>query len=357
FVCSPVLRRASVVVMSDLLGLMGIIGFWRAVLAYRSDASIGALILAVLAALLAVFSRYPAALVIGVLGIGWAVELLRKKDWSALFLLGIGGGGLSLLVLFLMPGLVGVSENSFLQMWSATQWWQTEFQNADGTLQFPLPNLLATLGVIWLPTFGLSAWLSIGFLKRTDLQLPDRWVLLLALLVKVLFLAGLPFQNPRVVYLGYPLVLLLVAPGFVRLWNRFSINKVWRWGLLTGVVMVQLALLVRGYHQFYSNQQVQQLLAYRIKEREKEVPVYTFAVDQALDTYNVESPIYNLWRQKFDEFSLGGVVLFQPEKFGNANAPGNVWANWQTLTTHYQLRPLESLAEGWVIYRIERKEP
>lgn len=353
---SPLLLRASVLVMSDLLGMLGIVGFWRAVHAYREEVALRYMFGAVLSAYLAVFSRFPAAIVVGILGLGWMFQLIQKREWLTIFWVFFFTCALGMLYWVWHPPLDGVSENSFLKQWSWEHWFQRDFETIDGEGHYRFPNLLFAFGNFWLPTFGLGVWISVWGLRKVDWKHQDRLIFAIAVAINGLFLAGLSFQNARTLYLSYPLLLIIVFPGFLRMWEWSRTKVKIRWLVLAGIATLQLLLFARGFHQFFHDQQVQAHIAKKLHAYPEERKVYTFAIDQALRTYKVQQPVMNLWLKPYGAFADSSLLLFQPDLFGNENAPANVWTNWQEIQANYELQVQDSLPKGWVLWTIQKKE-
>ena len=84
--------------------------------------------------------------------------------------------------------------------------------------------------------------------------------------------------------------------------------------------------------------------------------LYTFAIDQSLKTYDCVHTIENLYDEKFPSFIVGGLLLFNEEKFKTQWKDLSPMLNFGKLNRDYILREEEVFSEGWVLYRIVQKK-
>ena len=80
--------------------------------------------------------------------------------------------------------------------------------------------------------------------------------------------------------------------------------------------------------------------------------IYTFSIDQALRTYNVENRIINLWRDKVMDYPDSSLVLFNQEKFTQQWEGKNPMINWNYFEKNYSSNKIKQFEDGWELYEI-----
>jgi hypothetical protein len=348
---SPWGLRSSLLVMSDSLAVAALVagGWWA--LRYHRTGKLGPLI--------------GAGLTLGWAGVTRYVMVLPALLPLSL-LLGAGGRRRDLkFVLFPIAALLPVTAHfllhtnmaggplghHFLADWSPANWFRRDFEMADGQFHYATPNLVYALGALWHPGLtglGMLA-LPLGAWKGSFRQNPFRWSLVPTLLLLLLFLAGIPFQNPRFLLPALPLVALLYLPVWEGFLEKWSDKWWWMAAGTVGAIHLMLAVYVSR-------------VPMRLNVLEKEIAgemndwperrVYTFALDGALRSRCPDLEVINMWDAPLTEARAGELVLFNAPQFEVQWKGKLPMRNWHFLQDKYDLQVRKSFPDGWTLYEI-----
>ncbi len=353
FLFSPYLLRAGLVAMSDMLALAFTLAAFLGVLNYWKSKQKFHFILAIIFSALAAFTRYH-AFVILLPSIIFAISIvIKRKDYQLFFY------GMLVSLVFILP-TIWLKEDSFLNFtghqwftdWSPKNWIHNSFNTSDGIATYRFPNII--YGFIFLvhPGFYLLGFLLILFIKKADFKKPISKLLLIMMILNGLFIAGIPFQNLRFHILIYPFALILLFPAFIRLMEWGVSKSMLRKAIFLISILIQTALFVYLFEKFYESNKLEKSIATTVGNYQGN-PVYTFAIDQAIKTYEQEKDIENIWYNKYENFQKGSLFLFNEKKFEKQWQGKNPWTNWENANKKYTLKTLETLPEGWVLYEIQ----
>jgi 4-amino-4-deoxy-L-arabinose transferase-like glycosyltransferase len=214
---APFLFRAGLVVMSDMPAIAcATLALWQVGRYLRAPSAWRHLAWASLACGLMAAFRYALVplLLLPMLGAAWTALRHRRLAHLALPLL----AGLPIGLLWLsLPDAMPAPVHSTVSAWSLGNLFTGDFVNADGQFHFPYPNLVYVLLLFVHPGYvgamaaftALGVWAARKAEKRVDLE---TGLLLGAVLMYMVFIGGLPFQNQRFLLPALPIVLLLYAP-------------------------------------------------------------------------------------------------------------------------------------------------
>jgi hypothetical protein len=348
---SPWGLRSGLLVMSDSLGvaLLAAAGWWA--WCYAKEGKLMPLLGAGLALGLAVSVRYPLALP-GLLPVTVVLWGAWKQRDVRLLLFPITIAGLVLAHFSLHTAMEGgLTNHHFLTDWTPANWFRKDFVMQDGQFHYSKINLIYALG-----GFGHPGLVGLGLIAIPlgiwwKIFVKDRRLLVLAgsMMVYLLFLAGIPFQNPRFLLPMIPFVGLLYLPVLSRLAERLSKN----WKYLLGLVVLIVHLGLAGYTS-------KKLLKMNKSERNMaevlgqfpEKTVYTFGMDGAIKAYQPNMKVINLWDAPLDSAQVGELVLFNESAFRDQWEGKNPMINWDFLNQNYNLQPAVGFGEGWNLYEI-----
>lgn len=348
---SPWGLRSSMLVMSDSMGvaLLAASGWWA--WSYAKDKNTMALFASGLALGLAVCVRYPLALpgLLPAAVVIWGAGKHRDIR-AALF---------PLVILALVLGHFsihqgmegGLTGHHFLSDWSPANWFRRDFVMQDGQFHYANINLVYALGGFWHPGLvglGLIA-IPLGIWWKTFLR--DRRLLILAgsMLIYLLFLAGIPFQNPRFLLPMLPFVGLLYLPVLDRMVDL--LKKQWKY--LAGLVAMIVHLGLTGYTslKLLKMNKAERNIAEALGQYQGKT-LYTFGMDGAIKAYQPEIKVINLWDAPLQSAQVGELVLFNETAFRDQWEGKNPMTNWDFLNQNYNLQPAIGFPEGWNLYEI-----
>lgn len=172
------------------------------------------------------------------------------------------------------------------------------------------------------------------------------------ILLYALFLAGLNFQNDRVLILSFPLLLLVFFGSYLEISDRLKkIKKSYYYITLILVIIIQLGLFYRAYRPFYENNRIIKTVAAEMLHY-PDKRIYTFNIDMALKAYGVKNEIINLWEKKLADFKPGSLVLFNYLNSREQWKGMNPMLNWEEMNRAHHLELKENLPGSWALYEI-----
>ena len=172
------------------------------------------------------------------------------------------------------------------------------------------------------------------------------------ILIYALFLAGLTFQNDRVLMLTFPLVVLLFSGTYLEMSPRLKKMKAAYFKVMVFLVIImQLALFYRAFRPFYENNKVIKTVAAQMLQY-PDKRIYTFNIDMALMAYGIKNEIVSLWDKKLTEFAPGSLVLFNYINSQEQWKGMNPMLNWEEINRVHHLELKDNLPGGWNLYEI-----
>ena len=84
--------------------------------------------------------------------------------------------------------------------------------------------------------------------------------------------------------------------------------------------------------------------------------LYSFDIDIALQGRGLVFDYKNLWKEEYKVFPDKTLVLFHPTKFKKQWKGKKPIINWDNLITNYNLKVIQNLPEGWVLYEVISKK-
>jgi hypothetical protein len=356
---SPYVLRGSLVVMSDSLSIFCITAAWFYGLKYRSSLSGKHFLAIVLFAAAAIETRYAAfiILLIPTLIVGY-VFLRNFKITNLLFALGIA-------VLIFLPHFLIRSKaplafihHEWVESWSCSNFFRNQFITSDGNAQYPLWNIVFSFFNMLHPAFIFAGIVFIiAGIKSifSYLKSPPYLMIAATVLLYAFFLAGIPFQNMRFLLLSFPLVLVLVYPGFISIEKRIASKKRVSEIATVLIAIMQFGLFYRVFMPFYHDNKVEKQIANEMLKYSN-ATLYTFSIDGALKAYGYNGRIINMWDVKLDTVKNDNgpsMVLFNEHAFAEQWKDKNPMLNWEFLKTKYKLAVIDSLPDNWVLYKVE----
>lgn len=348
----PFLLRHALVVMSDVpAAALVFISFWGLVV-WRERASAKWFLLAAVAGALAVTFRLAAVPVLG----GAACWLIWEKGVGRRGWMIRAGVGLVLLLFaglftFRTGWLAEHCAGTPVEHWSGLNLFRTEHHSDDGVLRYRVPNILYVVSIIVHPGFMPIGLLLSPFVRRADFRTFGVGLAVFMLVAYLLFTAGLPFQNDRVMLMALPFVAYLFAPAFGRAWVWLGSKKLRSWLVVDAIAVVQMGFFARAIFPFMRNAGVERELAAAVLEAGAR-HVYTHGMGPVLSNYCPGVEVTELWYGRIERFEPGALVLVYPENLEEQWRGLPPHENW----THAQrqgLTPVLDRPDGWVLMRVK----
>lgn len=352
FGASPFLLRYAFVVLSDLPGLALTLVVFAALLKGMTTGGTRWVLLAVVAAAGAISVRY-AALPVMASGAAYAIWQGQKTRWLRPFIAVSIGLVVVGMIAVSLPGMpwTGRTMGTPLQDWSLLNWFRTEHDSDDGHLSHHIPNFLYVLSAVVHPGFLPCGALLLPFVRRVDLSGPVARMAIAVLAGYLAFIAGMPFQNDRVLLLAQPYFVLLLWPAFARAWEWVATWRSTRVWLLGGLVMLQMVLFLRAMWPFIRQARQERELASEIKGLGA-TAVYTHALAPVLRNRCPSVEVTDLWYGPVAHFRSGALIIVNEANLREQWRDLHPWKNWNRAVDQGIVR-LKEREDGWVIARVE----
>lgn len=348
---SPFLLRYALVCMSDLPAMALVMLSWWAWGRAVADRKVHWWVLCSVAAIAAVQVRLASAPMLGGLVLMSMYRVVPKR-WSRIFLSACGMllALLILPVLLNMPTWLDAVEGTPLADWTPLNLFRRELHSDDGVLRYPLPNVLRLFSVFVHPGFLPLGALLLLFVRKVDIEGALQRAAAAMLIIYLLFVGCMPFQNDRVLLLAQPFAAFLLYPAFARLWVRVTVGtrKIWLW--FTILLVLQAALFVRAMIPFIRNARVERELATEVIVSGA-THIYTHGMGAAFTNLCPQQRITELWYGPITRFEKGALVVVKPLELKDQWTGLHPAANWARAQGQ-GVEVVNERPDGWGIYRV-----
>ncbi|WP_430410385.1 ArnT family glycosyltransferase [Kordia sp.] len=351
----PFLLKMGLIVMSDALAMVFVVlSFYFFFKSYYKNTSFAPIFIFATCALMtryaSIFITFP--IILYTLYLVWKRKKIQQLAVATL-------GSIIIAIPFLIfqwGALFEATSNPFLENWSVGNYFKSSFTTQDGTTSYTFPNLIYALYVFFHPGFiFLGSILSLITLKNhKSLFSFHQKTLLICSTLYILFLAGIPFQNPRILGLVFPLILILMFPAFGKLMEFKYIKQIF---IPVGIffIALQIFFFSMTFKLIFERTIIEKELASMIKPYEGET-LYSFDVDLAMQGRGLDFDYKNMFLERYEKFQANDLILFDAARYQTQWKDKNPMLNWEFIEQNYQLKVLETHSKGWKLYQIEAKK-
>lgn len=338
FATTPYLLKSSIVVMGDILAIFFISGALFHFLQQQNGKK--HFVLFAVYSFLALNTRYQSALLLFIPSIVMLYEIMRHKYWvTLLFISGI---------VLLMSIPIFYIQNSPLEHYGLKSWnihhfFSSEFSNQDGVLKFRFWNIVFTSSLIIWPGLFLIGLPSLLFIKKTDIK--RYWPVHLSILIYILFMSGVPFQNTRHFLLLFPFFILAFLPAINRL--NLKVNK--RSWIFIIVILIQLIGAFHTTLPIYQNSAKQKQITSFIQSHYQNLPIYSFGWKGALSSYKVNNSYHSIYDSLYVRYEKPSIWLINKNLIPSFKGL-NPSKNWQQVQKTQKLTQVKQWDDTWVLY-------
>lgn len=336
--------RSGLLVMSDALAACFVMGFVYNYLRLRQKQDFKYFIWIGLFAIAGAFTRYAVVPLITIPLIHAAWMVTQKWNVALRIASGLAVIVVGCLILFWNSKAIGLI-SSISGEWNPANLFRREFIFQSHKESYWVPN-----GVYIWSNFAHVGYLSSGILlllwsPRWNFKLPFLWM---SLLVYLIFLGGIGYQNQRFMVISHLVVLILIFPAFQSLMTWLKQKKL-HWVFVAGTLALNAAFFYYSFSRMFAMHRFEKVVAERALELEDDKPIYAFYVTASLGSYDVPNERVDLWDKEI-EFEKGGYVIFNPKQFEDNT---RVMKNWEAVNRNFELEIIDELPENWNIYRIQ----
>ncbi len=348
---SPFVLRYTMMVMSDIPGMALLMMAFVCTVRWNVDRTWAWALAALLFAMLALAMRLAVApmLVALVLALFHGARPGRWKRWS---IAGIMTGALLAAVWRIVAAeeVEAFVSRSPLAEWSPLNFFRRTLLSDDGVLHYRFPNLLYVLGVFFHPGFLPVGVLLFPFFRWSDLSAMTARLAVFVLCGYLLFIAGMPFQNDRVLLMALPLAVILLFPAFSRAVAFVAQRGATVRAVVAVALVCQLVLFARAMWPQMMQARTERELAASVNALAPS-NVYTHGMGAALANYCPAVDVVELWYAELDMFQRGALVVVHPANLVDQWQGTPPFINWQRLQAQ-GLEQVEDHADGWTIQRV-----
>jgi len=347
---APFMLRYAMTTMSDVPAVALVTFAFYALVRWQSTRKprwLFGMVIALICALTVRLAVAPIAVVMA--GLVFAMWLKPTVPTGKLLLV-VGLLGISAIVVVEVLRQQGMLHNTPLAEWSPMNWFRRELHSDDGTLSYMFPNLVYALGVCVHPGQFPLGLVLLPFIRWRDLRSTLGSLASVVALGYVLFVAGMPFQNDRVMLLAQPFVVLLFYPAFCRARAWLSAGMAKPWLLLSSLAVVQIALFVRATTPFIRQAEVERSIANYLEQLHPQ-HLYTHGMGAALRTYLPSAVVTELWYGELEELEPGSFIVVHPANLEEQWPGLPAHSNWKKLQAHGAMAVLQR-PDGWLIARL-----
>jgi hypothetical protein len=353
FCLSPFVFRSSLVIMSDMMTVAGIsVAFYYYFYFFKHKKSTSFLLFIIFASL-SITIRYVAIVVLFIPLISlFGIALRSKKNVCV-----VSGIFISLVVfiphLYLKSNApLAFVRHDWVTQWSVLNLFRNVFVTADGFHHYSLINAVYVFSNVVYPGYLFAGVIFLCFFKKENFTTIQVKIILASFFLYALFLSGMPIQNQRFLLLSYPLVLLLFYPSFILIIQKNNIRNYFK--IIVGaVVLIQIILLYRAFLPQYRLNKQEREIVVAVKKYPNHTIIYTSGMEGALGAYGAMQERKSLYLERLSSVQPGSLLLVNPPELEAQWQGKNPERNWDFIKTHYTLRKLETLPNGWELYEIQ----
>lgn len=351
---SPYFLRLSFCVMSDMLAIAFCTASIYHILKHRFSCEKKEFIYSVILAILAVLTHYSSFIIL----ITPLVVLTRdhyKKSTFTAFVISITLMSVALITIMLIqPDIfLNAFHHPLLQKWSFTNFITSEFNFEDGLHAYRFPNIIFVLFPFIHPGFCFAGLLFLLMTIQSFRKEKIMLLIALSLLIYLLFLAGIPNQNIRILTMAFPMVMIIYYTPFHRLLTSVFNSNRKKTLLIGSIILLQTILFFFAFKGIRTMNKTERSLCEKLMHYNlADHPIYTFGMDGAIRTYGIRNKTINLWSTKVTTLPQGSFILINEPELNQQWKGKLPMLNWEYIRQNYKPYPTGLKEGNWTLYGI-----
>lgn len=356
----PVMLKDGFLVMSESLTVFFLCGSIYYYNRYKKTSKLNSLIYWFFFVAFALFTRYPVFILLIPQGISVFVKIVKTGKHHYLAI------GLTIIVLISLPEMLisvtspeggGLFDNYFLQNWSILNLFRSSFLTADGTQVYTLLNLFFVSKLFWYPVFFSPFLLLLFWSKAKNFFRSEQLVLTSSVILYLVFAAGFPFQNIRILVLAFPFLIILGINPFVSWykWMKSAGHEViCNYGLLL-VLFAQISLFFYLISGFAKRNHFEKEVAKYVESLDNK-RFFGYDLDVSVNSYLGDTKRIENLIIELHEFKDGDVLLFNKAQYDRVWTKSNVQKNLQRALYRHDTIRIHSFENSWTVYELKERE-
>ncbi len=352
FAGAPYVFKVGVSIMSDMLATCFIVlTFYQGIL-YTKEKHIKHLYIAAIFAISAIMTRYASGVVICPLFIYLLPKFFKHKHFyfhllPIVFIIGI----LSYPHLYIRSNnATEFLNHNWITSWSFKHLFLSEFTTPDGFQSYTTPNIVYSFYNLFHPSYFFLGLPLLVFIKKEIFK--STWIRLFVISIAVyaIFLAGIPFQNKRFLLLSFPLILIICYPVFLKAIFLLK-TPIYQYLCIVTILFIQISLIYFSFKPIIKRVTLEKEL-FALMSPYQNNTLYSFDIDIALQGRGLLFDYKNMFLDLYTNFEKDDLILFNYKKFEQQWNNKNPMINWDYANKHYNLTLINSLDNGWELYKI-----
>lgn len=348
-IISPFVLRMGILVMADMFTLALFLAGVYYTLLFIQKNQIFTVLFSAFFFSLAFMCRYAAAVVILPFTLYSCFHFFKTKQKLILIPLIVIVSVLPLVPHFLIKANdpVGFILHNWITGWSPINFIRRSFVTADGFENNSVPNICYAFLGYFHPRYFFPAMLVIligikGFHWNSKTKL-----ILSTIILYLIFLSGIPYQNSRFLLLSFPFFMILCYGPIEYLFGIF--DKKWSLVLLFPVLILQLILFGMSFKKVVKRTVLERNILQYITDKKIEA-IYTMDVDVSLRGRGYDGQIYNIFTEYYQNIDTNAIVIFNAKTFSKQWDGKMPMKNWNHFNEDSELIEIKSFEGGWKAY-------
>lgn len=347
---SPILLTMSFLVMSDMMASCLILASFYYFIQYLENNKEHHFLIGIGLSTIAILTRYVEVLIVFPILIYLLIALIKNRKFKSVFL------AILIFVLICLPHfLIRTNDSlkfinhSWLTTWNIANLFQNHFETVDGIAQYEYINLAYCLFPFYYKyffVFGGIIILFTLFFNRTKIT-KYQLLLLVTIIIYIIFIGGISFQNNRFLIPVIPLILVLFYPSFQKLFQKKNLV----YYLFLPIILIQLYYF-KNYGQLYYTRNKLEQQIYQILKPYEGNTLYSFDIDIALQGRQMNFEFHNLFLEKFTNFKKNALVLVNENNLEQQWFGKSPFINWNKIKNTCELKEIKQINADWKLYQI-----
>lgn len=358
FLFSPYLFRLGMQSMSDMLAMFLLTASFYYLWKFQNDRETKHMLLWAGVSGLALTTRYPAIIVLLPSMIFVAYTLVVNKQIKQL-MLGLTAGLIPVAFAAIWKlssgGVADAIQSVILNDWSVQNFFKTEFQRPDTNSSFLLPNILFNLSVFVHPGTLIYGIILLPLTFKNFRKDAFQSLLLVSILIYVIFLSGIPFQNSRVLVFAYPLVVMLVAPAYAQAIAWLESKNLPVKLVFAFCAMLQMGLCARAMQPSVEHGLFERELASWVSQNAAGKTIYTSWFSQIFEAYETGNPVIHIFNSEVKEFEPNSIIIFNEAWADFKLKETAPLRNWNRAKQTMRVEEQKCWPNGWCVYTVVSK--
>jgi len=202
-------------------------------------------------------------------------------------------------------------ENSYLNNWRIANFFLLHTEADGESFRHPIPNVVFYfLNMLRPELFGSGILLFLFIRIKNYAHTYTRWMLL-SIILYLLFICGMGFQNYRMLFPVFPLIMVILYPSFEILIDSLLLLCIPQRIGGTALLLLHSLLCIMAFRPFYNYQKEEKAITAAISRDHSQPVIYTVGYEGPLHSYTSKK-IISLWTKTPFIIEKNALLLYDP---------------------------------------------